>query len=118
MLQKYTKSMEHLKFSGGYNCYFILDGKKIEFSIFNIRVEFSAVEEDTILKKTKKRDDGKYYYNIVNDIYIPFEKDEVVKYVQNTQRVIKVLADISYRVPDAKIGAGIQIVPKKTTGKE
>ena len=111
ILQKFTESMEHIKFSGGYNSYFIIDGKKIEFIIHNIRVEYSDVDEDTILKKCDQRD-GKYYYNITNDIYIPFEKDEVVQYVQNTQKVIKILADITYRVPDKKIGAGIQIVPR------
>ena len=114
MLQKYTEGMEHLKFCGGYNCYFILDGKKIEFCINNIRIEYADVEEGAILNKCQQRDDGKYYYNITNDIYIPFEKDEVVQYVQNTQKVIKVLADVSYRLPDAKIGAGIQIIPNVT----
>lgn len=118
MLQKFTESMEHIKFSGGYNSFFIIDGRKVEFIIHNIRVEYSDVPEDTILKKCELRDDGKYFYNITNDIYIPFEKHEVVQYVQNTEKIIKVLADITYRLPNGKIGAGIKIVPNRQNEKK
>ncbi len=115
LLQKFTEGMEHIKYPGGYNSYFIIDGQKIEFSIQNIRVEYSDVPAETILRKCEQRGDGKYYYNITNDIYIPFEKHEIVQYVQNTQKVIKLLVDISYRIPDTRIGAGIQIIPRKSS---
>ena len=104
---------DHLKYPGGFNLYFILDGRAIEFSVSNIQVKYKDVSSDEILKNCKRGQDGKLQYNITNDIYIPFEENEVIEYVRNTQKVITVDVDIAYRITGEKIGAGFQIVPRK-----
>lgn len=113
LLKNYTEELEHIKFPGGYNTYYIIDGTKVQFHVGNIRVVYTDVSEDSVLKRCHKKEDGKFYYNITNDILIPFQENEIINYVQSTEKIITVKADISYRVLSKKIGAGIQIVPKK-----
>lgn len=110
LLNRYVERLEHIKFPGGHNNYYIIDGRKVEFCINNIRVSYSNVSVDSILEDCQKREDGKYYYSVSNGIYIPFEETEIVQYIQNTEKVITVTADIAYRIFDEKIGAGIRIV--------
>ena len=50
-------------------------------------------------------------YNVTNDIYIPFEKTELIKHVHRTYKKAEIYIDISYKV-DGIVGAGI-IVEKK-----
>lgn len=110
MLQKYTNGMRHLEYPGGYNYYFIIDSSKIGFSIENIRISYANEEVESILARCEMREDGKYLLNITNDIFIPFSKDDLIKYVHDTEKVLTLSADIKYRIRAAKVGAGIEIV--------
>lgn len=114
-LQKYTEQLEHFKFPGGYNLYYIIDGNRVGFNVTNICAEYIDVPAESILEACQKREDGKLYYNITNDIFIPFEESEIIQYVQSTHKIIRIVADISYYCPNEKIGAGIQIVADKDT---
>ena len=96
----------------------ILDGRKIEFSVSNIKVNYEAVPPEEILKHCKRDQDGNLCYNITNDIFIPFAENEVIEYVQNTQKIITVDVDIAYRITGEKIGAGFQIVPRQRKSNE
>lgn len=110
MLQKYTNGMRHLEYPGGYNYYFIIDSSKIGFSIENIRISYANEEVESILARCEMREDGKYLLNITNDIFIPFSKDDLIKYVHDTEKVLTLSADIKYRIRAAKVGAGMEIV--------
>ena len=117
-LQKFTEKLDHIKYPGGFNLYVILDGRKIEFSVSNIKVNYEAVPPEEILKHCKRDQDGNLCYNITNDIFIPFAENEVIEYVQNTQKIITVDVDIAYRITGEKIGAGFQIVPRQRKSNE
>lgn len=110
MLQKYTDGMRHLEYPGGYNYYFIIDSSKIGFSIENIRISYANEEAESILSRCEMRENGKYLLNITNDIFIPFSKDDLIKYVHDTEKVLTLSADIKYRIRADKVGAGMEIV--------
>lgn len=110
ILNRYTSNMHVIQYPAGYNFYCILDSKSIEFAMENIQVEFEDLEWKYIKDKYCKEDNGKLFYNVTNDIYIPLEKSEIEQYVHNTRKRVIVYADIKYRLSNDKVGAGIQIV--------
>ena len=110
LLQKYTSNMRRLEYPSGYNTYFIIDSKRVAFTVENVAIDFSNEPEKDILERCEMCEDGRYLYNITNDIYIPFTKDELVSYIHNTEKVITVVADLKYRARTNKVGAGIEIV--------
>ncbi len=114
LLKKYTENMQRIKYPGGYNYYFLLDNSLIEFSMENITVEYKDPTWDNFKHKCKDIDSDNVLYNVTNDIYIPFPKNEVEEYIKNTEKIILVYADIKLRLKGEKVGVGIEI----TTDKE
>ena len=110
LLQKYTANMRRLEYPSGYNTYFIIDSKRVAFTVENISIDFSDEPEKDILERCEMCEDGRYLYNITNDIYIPFTKAELISYIHNTEKVITIVADLKYRARTKKVGAGIEIV--------
>lgn len=110
LLNRYTSNMHVIKYPAGYNFYCILDSESIGFAMENIQVEFEDLEWEYIKDEYCKEDNGKLFYNVTNDIYIPLEKSEIEQYVHNTKKRVIVYADIKYRSSNNKVGAGIQIV--------
>lgn len=110
ILKKYTAKMKKIKYPGGYNYFFILDSELIEFSMTNLRVEFVDLSWEEIKHRCKENENGKWSFNVTNDIYIPFDKSEIEKYITNTKKKVLVYADIKMRLKSDKVGAGIQIV--------
>ena len=112
ILKKYTQTMKRITYPGGYNYYFILDEKLIEFSLENIRVEFTDLPWENIKRKCKESEDGSIKFNVTNDIYLPFTKSEIEEYITNTEKKVLVYADVKIRLGGEKVGAGIQITSK------
>lgn len=110
LLQKYTSNMRRLEYPHGYNTYFVIDSKRVAFAVENISINFSNESEKDILERCEMCEDGRYLYNITNDIYIPFSKDELISYIHNTEKVITIVADLKYRARTKNVGAGIEIV--------
>ena len=82
----------------------------MHFSIENIRISYANEEVESILAHCEMREDGKYLLNITNDIFIPFSRDDLIKHVHDTEKVLTLSADIKYRIRADKVGAGIEIV--------
>lgn len=112
ILKKYTEAMKRIIYPGGYNYYFILDESLIEFSLENIRVEFTDLPWENIKHKCKESEDGSIKFNVTNDIYLPFTKSEIEEYITNTEKKVLVYADIKIRLGNEKVGAGIEITSK------
>ena len=113
ILNRFTQDMERIDFPNGHNYCFMLDGSKIEFEYLNVRIEFEDLTWEQIEDRyCKKNEDGTILFNVTNDIYIPFEKSEIIDYINKTEKLLKIYADIKYKEPDEMIGAGIQIVYK------
>ena len=112
ILKKYTETMKRITYPGGYNYYFILDENLIEFSLENIRVEFTDLTWENIKNKCKENEDGSIKFNVTNDIYLPFTKSEIEEYITNTEKKVLVYGDIKIRLGGEKVGAGIEITSK------
>ena len=109
LLSEYTASMKKIKYPGGYNLYFILDSTLFQISITNIRIKYEDLTWDEITESCKMTDENTVSYNVTNNIFIPFEKSELIKHITNTKKKLLVYADIKYRTKADKIGAGIEI---------
>ena len=105
--------MIRIKFPEGYNYYFLLDNSLIEFSIEDIKVKYDNPTWDNYKHKCKEIDSLNVLYNVTNDIYIPFSKNELEEYINNTEQVVTVHANIKYRLKGEKVGVGIGITTKK-----
>ena len=101
--------MKKIKYPGGYNLYFILDSTLFQISITNIRIKYEDLTWDEITESCKMTDENTVSYNVTNNIFIPFEKSELIKHITNTKKKLLVYADIKYRTKADKIGAGIEI---------
>ncbi len=107
LLNKYCADMTRIKFDGGYNYFYLLESGAIEFILENIQVEISDLAQAEIEKECNKTSDGKLEYNITNDLNVPFELSELLEYVTNTQKNLKISADIKFRSGKNIVGAGI-----------
>lgn len=111
-LKKYTKNMQRIKYKGGYNYYFLLDNSLIEFSMEDIKVKYKNPTWDNYKHKCKEIDSSKVLYNVTNEIYIPFSKTELEEYINNTEQLVTVYANIKFRLKGEKVGVGIKITTK------
>lgn len=109
LLVSFTSQMKHVNYPNGYNRYFILDSQSIEFAFSNIRVEFEDVPWEDILDKCQQEKD-RIAYNVTNNLYIPFGKDELKEHIHNIEKRMVIYADVSFRLSSNKVGAGIEIV--------
>ena len=102
--------MDHIHFSRGYNYFFLLNSKFIEFKYEDIRVEYRNLRWDEIEKKYCKYDENKnVLFNVTNDLYIPMNRDQIINYINNTRKVIEVYANVRYRFNGEKVGVGMGI---------
>lgn len=105
--------MHRIKYPGGYNYYFLLDDSLIEFSMEDISVKYANPTWDDIKHKCRDVDSDIVLYNVTNNIYIPFSKNEVMEYVCNTEQKITVCAHIKLRLKGEKVGVGIGLTADK-----
>ena len=108
LLKDFVSSMNNVNFSSGYSQIYILDSTSIQFRYFNMRIEFENLTEAEIDEKCKIDENGNLMYNVTNDIYIPFEKEELTEHVHRTYKKARIYIDISYKV-DGIVGAGMII---------
>lgn len=113
ILKNYTENMKRIKYPGGYNYFFLLDSSLIEFSMEDIEIKYDDLSWDDYKNKCKEIDSENVLYNVTNDIYIPFSKDELKEYINNTEQLITVYANIKVRLKGDKVGVGIEITTKK-----
>ena len=52
---------------------------------------------------------GEIEFNVTNDIYIPFERDELIEHVHRIRKKVFLYATVHYRLDSDNIGAGIEI---------
>lgn len=67
---------------------------------------YSRTTDDEINENSRIDEKG-IYYNITNDIYIPFEKDILKTHVQRTEKKLIITGIIEYKIIGEVIGGGI-----------
>ncbi|WP_446897202.1 hypothetical protein ACSVC9_09235 [Clostridium sp. LBM24168] len=85
----------------------VLDSSRLYISVKSINVDIRELNRNYIeikLKKLKIDYQGKYLYNIVNDIYLPFEKEELIRYISSINKNIHIKVDIEYGHSGKKAG--------------
>ena len=110
LLKKFTENMNRIIFPDGNNRFYLIDHRLVHCYLSDISVEFIDLSYDEIEKECKKDDSGRILYNITNDIYIPFDKEELEEHVQRIMKKIRVNAQIHYVIERDIVGGGIQIV--------
>jgi hypothetical protein len=109
--KKFESEMFQIKSDMINNIVIAIDSSELFVHLLNVEIRIEKFSEEEILKNAKMNEEGKYLYNITNDIYLPFEKEELIKYFSHARRRIIVATNIEYGFnhDDAKIGVGIQI---------
>lgn len=108
--KKFEQNKMKLKSLYSKNCIITIDSSRFYFNINNISVEIKNMNIDEVCKELSRNENGEYLYNITNDIYIPFTKDELKIYLDNKKRNITIKADIEYGFKDECIGSGIFLI--------
>lgn len=110
MLKNFTDNMKQIKFPDGYNHFYLIDHKLVHCNLSDFSVEFNDLSQKDIDQMCEKDDNGKLLYNITNDIFIPFDQVELEEHIHRTRKIIRLYAQIHYRIESDKVGAGMQII--------
>ena len=57
----------------------------------------------------KKDDDGNLLYNVTNDIYLPFEQNELFEHIQRIRRMIEVNVILINDTGSKKVGVHFRL---------
>lgn len=108
-LNEFVKGMVKITYPDGNNSFYIINHKLVHcsFSDFEIRLEDFTQQEIEEMCKTNVR--GEIEFNVTNDIYIPFERDELIEHIHRIRKKVFLYANIHYRLDSDNIGAGIEI---------
>lgn len=90
------------------NCIVAIESSKFYFNVKDIEVKMKCPTIDELGDDVKIKSDGDYLYRL-NDIYIPFTKDELERYINNCKRLVTIEAKIEYGFSDDIIGVGVFI---------
>ena len=105
--KEFEQNKIKLKSSNSKNCIITIDSSKFYFNVNKVLVQIKNIDIDEVCKELDLNENGEYLYNITNDIYIPFTKDELKIYLDNKKRNVTINAEIEYGFKDEYIGSGI-----------
>jgi hypothetical protein len=90
-----------------------INSKLFYFNLIDIEVRVDKLTEDEMLDSASITEEGKYLFNITNEIFLTCEKNELIEYLSNAWRKIVVYIKIEYGFtsidPDSMIGVGVKI---------
>ncbi len=90
-----------------------IDRNNISIKSINCEVKIKDVDCASIIDELDKDINGKHLYNVTNDIYIPFDEDELEKYLITTLKEIQVVIKYKFQFDDSTTGVAIVFQPKK-----
>ncbi|MCC5910218.1 MAG: APC family permease [Clostridiaceae bacterium] len=85
-----------------------IDNNDILINSIECEVKIEDVDVNDKIDELEKDKDDKLLYNIANDIYIPFEKDELKKFIRNTKK--NIILKIKYEYHFSKNISGVAII--------
>lgn len=109
LLMKYMEDMKKISYKKCFKNFIVLDKDLIEVDISNFKVEFDDLDWSYIEKEYCKIEEGVLYYNVTNDIWIPFDKESLEIYINKTRKKMCVYADVTVKIKKDVIGAGMCI---------
>lgn len=64
-------------------------------NICNFRVVVRDLTLEEIMNDCEVDEEGNILYNVTNDLYLPFEKEELIKHLHRTRKIIEIYADMT-----------------------
>lgn len=105
--------MNQIKVDGINNIVLAIDSSSFFLNLIDVEVRIDKLTEEEMLQDATLNDEGKYLHNITNDIYLPFEKEELIEYLSSAKRIIKISLNLEYGFNCneivSNIGVGIKI---------
>ena len=84
--------------------YYFIDPSITAVTICNFRVVVRNLTLEEIMDNCEVDEEGNILYNVTNDLYLPFEKEELVKHLHRTRKIIEIYADIANDSKDTTAG--------------
>lgn len=91
----FESKMHQVKLDGMNNIILAIDSEAVYFNLIDIDIKIDNLTEKEMFHNIKVEED-KYIYNITNDIFLPFTKDELKRYLSLSKRKIKVRLILEY----------------------
>lgn len=109
--QMFESKMKKVKADGINDRVFAVNRSCLFIELEDVDVNIDNLTEQEMIESARIDEHGKYLYNITNDIFLPFEKEELIEYLSNARKIVKVSFDINYGLccDMPYIGAGIII---------
>ena len=112
LLKEYTEKMAKIKLPDNANGCYLMDSTLVRFLLHDIEVKFEDLTWEEIEQDCNKTDDGKFEFKVTNNLYVPFEKEELQEHFAKTRKKLLVYGSIKYKQPSSSVGVGIEIVYK------
>ena len=91
------------------NEFFFIDVPLTDIRISGFEVIIRELTPDEIMDSCKKDDDGNLLYNVTNDIYLPFEQNELFEHIQRIRRMIEVNVILINDTGSKKVGVHFRL---------
>ena len=106
MLSEYLQNNSIIKipFQNSNNEYYFINSAKAHIKIENINVITRDLNNKEIQNYFKTDKDNKSWFNVTNDIYIPFDYDEIINYIHKTRKVFEISIEVTYKFDNKTIG--------------
>lgn len=109
-LNRFTKDMYKINNPFEHNALLLLNSQMIHFRFSNVSFNINDCSPDDFKDLNIEFRDGKYYYSRYSNVMkAPFEKDELLEYLNKSRKVLKLSFDIDYAVKNDIVGCGIMI---------
>ena len=108
-LNKYVKDMMKIPYPDGNNNFYIINHKLVHCSFSDFEIRLKDFTQQEIEEMCKTNEKGEIEFSVTKDIYIPFERDELIEHVHRIRKKVFLYATVHYRLDSDNIGAGIEI---------
>lgn len=109
LLKRSTEKMNRVELPNNANCYYLIDSKLVSFILHGIKIKFEDLTWEEIKQDCRATDDGKFEFNVTNDLYVPFERADLQEHYYRTRKRLLIYGSIKYKQPSTPIGVGIEV---------
>lgn len=112
--REFLKGKIHLERSIDYMSLYALNSCCVQILIEDINLVLRDCQDEEILQwgGAKLCEDGSYQYNVANDIFLTFSKEEFIDYIKKTHKYLYVSIMVDCRIENPIIGGGIKTQKK------
>lgn len=105
--EKMQQTLKQIKYPKMSDIILCINSSKIDIKPITCDIRINDVDLLEYKNGLEKDEEGRYLYNITNDIYLPFDESELDSLLKNTRKVINCKINYLYRFHSDRIGAAI-----------